>query len=51
MMAKGSFAIRPGTAHFVFHKPIFPANYATRDDLMKAVRAAIASGLPEWMRG
>jgi 1-acyl-sn-glycerol-3-phosphate acyltransferase len=51
MMAKGSFAIRPGTAHFVFHEPIFPANYATRDDLMKAVRAAIASGLPEWMRG
>jgi hypothetical protein len=26
------------------------ANFATRDDLMKAVQAAIASGLPEWMR-
>jgi 1-acyl-sn-glycerol-3-phosphate acyltransferase len=50
MMAKGSFAIRPGTARFVFHEPIFPANFTTRDDLMKAVRAAIASGLPEWMR-
>ena len=50
LMAKGSFGIRPGTAHFVFHEPIFPANFATRDDLMKAVRAAIASGLPEWMR-
>jgi 1-acyl-sn-glycerol-3-phosphate acyltransferase len=49
-MAKGSFAIRPGTARFVFHEPIFPANFTTRDDLMKAVRAAIASGLPEWMR-
>jgi 1-acyl-sn-glycerol-3-phosphate acyltransferase len=51
LMAKGSFGIRPGTAHIVFHEPIFPANFAARDDLMKAVRAAIASGLPEWMRG
>jgi 1-acyl-sn-glycerol-3-phosphate acyltransferase len=50
LMAKGRFAIRPGTAHIVFHEPIFPAEFATRDDLMKAVRAAIASGLPEWMR-
>jgi 1-acyl-sn-glycerol-3-phosphate acyltransferase len=51
LMARGSFGIRPGTAHIVFHEPLFPAEFATRDDLMKAVRAAIASGLPEWMRG
>ena len=51
LMAKGSFAIKPGTAHFVFHPPIYPQDFQTRDALMEAVRAAIASGLPEWMRG
>jgi 1-acyl-sn-glycerol-3-phosphate acyltransferase len=50
MMAKGSLRIRPGTAHIVFHAPVYPADYATREDLLEAVRAAIASGLPEWMR-
>jgi 1-acyl-sn-glycerol-3-phosphate acyltransferase len=50
MMAKGSQRISPGTAHIVFHPPIYPANFSTRDDLLAAVRAAIASGLPEWMR-
>jgi 1-acyl-sn-glycerol-3-phosphate acyltransferase len=50
LMSKGSFGIKPGTAHFVFHAPINPGDYATRDELMQAVRAAIASGLPEWMR-
>jgi 1-acyl-sn-glycerol-3-phosphate acyltransferase len=43
--------IYPGVVHIVFHAPIDPANYATRDELSEAVRAAIASGLPEWMRG
>ena len=51
MMAKGSMAIRPGTAHIVFHDPIDPQAYATREGLMEAVRASIAGGLPEWMRG
>jgi 1-acyl-sn-glycerol-3-phosphate acyltransferase len=46
----GSKRIHPGVAHIVFHPPIDPADYATRDDLSEAVRAAIASGLPEWMR-
>jgi 1-acyl-sn-glycerol-3-phosphate acyltransferase len=50
MMAKGSFAIKPGTAHIIFHAPIYPGDYATREELSTAVRAAIASGLPEWMR-
>ncbi len=51
LMAKGSLRIRPGTAHIVFHAPLNPADFATREELMEAVRAAIASGLPEWMRG
>jgi 1-acyl-sn-glycerol-3-phosphate acyltransferase len=50
MMAKGSMRIHPGTAHVVFHAPVFPADYSTREELMAAVRASIASGLPEWMR-
>jgi 1-acyl-sn-glycerol-3-phosphate acyltransferase len=49
MMAKGSMKIKPGTVHIVFHTPIFPDNFATREELLEAVRAAIASGLPEWM--
>ena len=50
MMAKGSFAIKPGTAHIIFHAPLYPSDYASREELSKAVRSAIASGLPEWMR-
>jgi len=50
VMPKGSLRIRSGTAHIIFHRPIFPRDFATRDDLSEAVRAAIASGLPEWMR-
>ena len=51
MMAKGSMRITPGTAHIVFHEPVYPANFSTREDLLEAVRAAVASGLPVWMRG
>jgi 1-acyl-sn-glycerol-3-phosphate acyltransferase len=50
MMAKGSLRIHPGTAHVTFHAPVYPADYASRADLSEAVRAAVASGLPEWMR-
>ena len=50
MMAKGSLRIHPGTAHVTFHPPIDPAAFATREELTQAVRTAIASGLPEWMR-
>jgi len=50
MMAKGSASIRPGTAHVTFHAPIWPGDFSTREELMGAVRASIASGLPEWMR-
>jgi len=51
MMKKGSLRIYPGTAHVIFHAPLLPRDYATREDLMAAVRDTIASGLPEWMRG
>jgi 1-acyl-sn-glycerol-3-phosphate acyltransferase len=51
MMAKGSLRIRPGRAHITFHPPMNPGDYATREELSQAVRTAIASGLPEWMRG
>jgi 1-acyl-sn-glycerol-3-phosphate acyltransferase len=50
MMKKGSLKIAPGTAHVVFHAPINPGDYPEMEDLMAAVRDAIASGLPEWMR-
>ena len=51
MMAKGSLRVRPGVAHIVFHAPVYPGSFATREELMEAVRTAIASGLSEWMRG
>ncbi|MGA2250040.1 lysophospholipid acyltransferase family protein [Terracidiphilus sp.] len=51
MMRKGSLKVYPGTAHIIFHEPIHPAEFATREELMAAVRESIASGLPEWMRG
>ena len=50
MMAKGSMKIKPATAQIVFHPPVYPQNFETREELLEAVRTAIASGLPEWMR-
>jgi 1-acyl-sn-glycerol-3-phosphate acyltransferase len=50
MMAKGSARVRPGTAYIAFHEPLDPARFRSREELMEAVRTAIASGLPEWMR-
>ena len=50
MMAKGSLGIHPGTAHVIFHSPLNPESFETREELMLAVRESIASGLPEWMR-
>ena len=51
MMAKGSVRVRPGTAYITFHEALDPARFQSREELMEAVRGAIASGLPEWMRG
>ena len=50
IMPKGKAGIRPGAVRITFHAPIDPRNFATREELMDAVRDAIASGLPESMR-
>jgi 1-acyl-sn-glycerol-3-phosphate acyltransferase len=50
MLPKGSRRIHPGVAHVTFHDPIDPATFGSRDELMREVRDAVASGLPEWMR-
>lgn len=50
ILRKGSLRIHPGDAHVVFHPPIDPASFASREELTAAVRTAIASGLPQWMR-
>lgn len=49
IMGKGGLKMHPGEAHVVFHEAIDPKDYATREDLMEAVRSAIAAGLPKWM--
>jgi 1-acyl-sn-glycerol-3-phosphate acyltransferase len=49
MMSKGSLRIKPGTAHLTFHPAVYPAQFKTREQLAAAVRAAITSGLPQWM--
>lgn len=46
LMPKGSLQVRGGAVRVVFHAPIDPRKYATREDLMAAVRDAIESGLP-----
>jgi 1-acyl-sn-glycerol-3-phosphate acyltransferase len=50
IQGKGSLRMHPGMARVVFHPPIDPASFATREELMQVVRVAVASGLPEWMR-
>jgi len=50
MMRKGSAAIAPGVARIQMLPPIDPAAYETREELMAAVRAAIADALPEEMK-
>jgi len=51
MMKKGGLTITPGVAYVRFHSPLWPTDFASREDLMVAVRTAIESGLPEWMWG
>jgi 1-acyl-sn-glycerol-3-phosphate acyltransferase len=50
MMRRGSLRIFPGMARVILHPPLQPHDYPTREALMDAVRASIASGLPDWMR-
>jgi len=50
MMSKGSFAVTPGVARIEFLKPIEPSECGTREELMAAVRAALAGALPLEMK-
>jgi 1-acyl-sn-glycerol-3-phosphate acyltransferase len=47
VMPKTRFAINPGTVKVIFHSPIEPKDFVSRECLMEKVRAAIESGLPE----
>lgn len=49
-MPKARFAIKPGLVKVIFHPPIEPKDFGSRELLMEKVRAAIDSGLPEECR-
>jgi 1-acyl-sn-glycerol-3-phosphate acyltransferase len=46
MMPKGSSIVKGGTATLVFHPPVDPKKFASREELVQAVRGAINSALP-----
>jgi 1-acyl-sn-glycerol-3-phosphate acyltransferase len=46
IMPKATFRISPGTAKIIFHDPIEPAEFGSRECLMEKVRSAINQGLP-----
>jgi 1-acyl-sn-glycerol-3-phosphate acyltransferase len=46
-MPKSRFAIRPGLVQVIFHPPIEPKDFGSRESLMEKVRAVIDSGLPK----
>jgi 1-acyl-sn-glycerol-3-phosphate acyltransferase len=46
VMPKKRFGIRPGTVTVIFHDPIEPGDFGSRECLMAKVRNAIDSGLP-----
>jgi 1-acyl-sn-glycerol-3-phosphate acyltransferase len=50
IMPKGRFSIKPGLATVIFHDPISPQDFDSRECLMEKVRAAINRGLPEEFR-
>jgi 1-acyl-sn-glycerol-3-phosphate acyltransferase len=50
MLRKGSVAIRPGVARVEMLRAVYPKECGTRDQLMRAVRAAMVEALPEEMR-
>lgn len=49
-MPKKRFSIKPGRVKMIFHPPIEPKDFGSRDCLMEKVRAVIESGLPEEFR-
>ena len=46
VMPKKRFSIKPGVVTVIFHKPVEPAEFGSREELTAKVRAAINSGLP-----
>lgn len=46
MMPKGKLIVKSGTATLVFHQPVDPKQFASREELMETVRKAINSALP-----
>ena len=50
LLPKGSVLARPGKVSIVFHSPIDPKGFTDRDELVEAVRASVASALPEGRR-
>jgi 1-acyl-sn-glycerol-3-phosphate acyltransferase len=49
-MPKTRFAIKPGKVQVIFHDPIEPKDFGSRECLMEKVRAVIESGMPEEYR-
>jgi 1-acyl-sn-glycerol-3-phosphate acyltransferase len=49
-MPKARFSIKPGLVTVIFHPPIEPEDFGTRECLMEKVRVAIESGMPEEYR-
>ena len=47
VMPKRRFSIKPGLVTLIFHKPIEPSEFGTREELMEKVRAVINGGLPK----
>ena len=47
IMPKKRLAIKPGQVDVIFHAPIEPKDFGSRESLMAKVRAAINSGLPK----
>jgi 1-acyl-sn-glycerol-3-phosphate acyltransferase len=50
VMPKTRFAIKPGLVTVIFHPPIEPKEFLSREHLMEKVRTVIDSGLPEQYR-
>jgi 1-acyl-sn-glycerol-3-phosphate acyltransferase len=46
VMPKRRFAVRPGVVTVIFHQPIEPESFGSRECLMQEVRRVIDSGLP-----
>jgi 1-acyl-sn-glycerol-3-phosphate acyltransferase len=48
LMPKGTLKVHSGTARVIFHAPVEPKDFATREELMAAVREAIQSGIEDF---